>query len=487
MVALAAFAMNSFAQTKEWPGVKDSLYSNVLKETRKIQIIFPAGYESGATTTYEMFYVLDGEWYWEHVPFIYNFTVTSGFAPPCIFVVLPNTYVKGENRRDRDFSPTHEPGIEVSGGADNFHTFLKDELIPYVEKKYPANGNRTLIGSSFSGLFSVYAFIKDPELFRSYISSDPNLGWDHDYVSKMAIEKLPSFTNVNSTLFIGAIDISAKNMGSAYMDSVLTKYAPPGLPWKFIAYSDETHYSVQHRAFYDAMRFSHLGFGSEPPQVHPNAAFMAEGKPMKLYFMNRNSSVRFTTDGTTPTLTSTPMKAGEFSVTSPSTLKFKAFPNRPEYAFDGEAKLTAGLLTATKSARPLQYKYYTGDWSALPDLKKAKPTQTGKVDKDFKFEKVSGNSPGVFIVDGTLDIQEEGYYIILLRQSAAVDFKISGITVIEANTPENMRTFGAYLRKGSYPVQARILRAKDASGMGFGLMRTTSSSDRWWENDFVSY
>lgn len=483
----ATCALSASAQTKAWPGVKDSLYSSTLKETRKIQVIFPTDYKPESGTKYEMFYVLDGEWYMEHVPFIYNFTVTAGFAPPCIFILLPNTYVNNVNRRDRDFSPTRISNDTITGGADKFHAFLKTELIPYIEKKYPANGNRSLIGSSFSGLFSVYAFIKDPDLFRSFIASDPNLNWDNNYVSKLAINKLPAFTNVKSTLFIGALETTQRQMGSHVMDSVLTKHAPSTLPWQFIAYPNETHYSVQHRAFYDGMRFSHLGFIQDAPETHPNNALMAEGKPLKLYLMNRNPAVKFTTDGTVPLINSEEMKPGEFLLEKPAILRMKSFPNRAEDAFESEGKYTAGSLAATKSPKPLQYKYYTGDWTTIPDLKKAKPSEAGKIEKDFKFDKISGQSGGVFVVDGTLDIQEEGYYIILVRRSAAVNFSIGGMPVIQTSGLKNMQSFGAYLKKGFYPVHAELLRLKSSPEMGFGLMHTTQASNNWWEHDYINY
>src|SRR5258708_9952316 len=201
-------------KAQKWPGIRDSIYSNVLKETRVIQVVLPKGYQPEKNSKYEVLYMLDGEWYMEQIPFIYNFVVSAKFAPENIFVLIPNTYVNGANLRDRDFSPTKIKDDSLSGGADTFHAFLKDELIPYVEKKYPTNGQRSLVGSSFSGLFSVYAFVKDPELFQSYIASDPNLNWDGNYVPKLAAKNCRPSSAWGGTFFFPASKNQARLMAA---------------------------------------------------------------------------------------------------------------------------------------------------------------------------------------------------------------------------------------------------------------------------------
>jgi predicted alpha/beta superfamily hydrolase len=122
---------------------------------------------------------LDGEWYYELVPFTYNFAESANYIPKSIFVLIRNRYLNGLNLRGRDFSPTKIPQDSLSGGADRFYDFVTKEVVPYIEKKYPANGQRTLVGSSFSGLFSVYAFLKNPAFFQSFVASDPNINWDN--------------------------------------------------------------------------------------------------------------------------------------------------------------------------------------------------------------------------------------------------------------------------------------------------------------------
>lgn len=260
LIILISILVNYKGFTQNWPGVKDSIYSNELKEFRDFQVVLPEDYNQSPLDKYEVLYILDAEWYMAQVPFIYNFVVTANFAPQSIFVLIPNTYIEKNNLRSRDFSPTEMPGRPGSGGANNFHSFLKNELIPYIDKSYPSNGKRSLLGSSFGGLFTVYAFVKEPQLFESFIASDPSLSWDNNFVSRLAMDNISNLEKSNSTLFIAGLENSYEAMGIKKFDSILKSSKPLNPLWKIVPYTNETHYSVQHKAFYDGIRFSHLGY-----------------------------------------------------------------------------------------------------------------------------------------------------------------------------------------------------------------------------------
>jgi predicted alpha/beta superfamily hydrolase len=360
------------ASAQEWPGIKDSVYSNAIGEMRKIQVILPKDYKQGSGTTYEVLYMPDGEWYMEQVPFIYNFVVNSHYAPANIFVLIPNTYRNGRNIRDRDYSPVRIPEDSITGGADNYHKFLKDELIPYVEKKYPANGQRTLVGSSFSGLFAIYAYFKDPMLFNSYVASDPNLSFGDNYVPKLATEKLPGFDKVTSTLFFAGLKISSRGMGSYTLDSIMKRSAPAQLLWKYIEYADETHYSVQHKAFYDGLRYAHFGYAEQPATIHPMGGVLATGKAIQIAIMGNPVNVRYTTDGSKPTPESPLLEMG-IQIPGPGMVKIQSFPNRLSDARSEELTFKAPSIALKKSAAKtasLTYELYDGSWSSFPDIKK---------------------------------------------------------------------------------------------------------------------
>ncbi len=90
----------------------------------------------------------------------------------------PAAMPKYVEARTRHLAPT---AVEQrsGGGAGNFLGFIRDELIPFVESNYPADpDDRTLLGISLSGLFSLYALLHHPETFSRYIAGSPALGRD---------------------------------------------------------------------------------------------------------------------------------------------------------------------------------------------------------------------------------------------------------------------------------------------------------------------
>jgi predicted alpha/beta superfamily hydrolase len=56
------------------------------------------------------------------------------------------------------------------GQSENFYLFMKEELIPYVEKNYRITSNRSYIGHSLGGLFAFYCLFRKERLFNNIVS-----------------------------------------------------------------------------------------------------------------------------------------------------------------------------------------------------------------------------------------------------------------------------------------------------------------------------
>ena len=102
-----------------------------------------------------------------------NKLAADGNIPKLIIVAIGNT------DRDRDMMPlsTKQYTVPVAG-AEQFLSFISDELIPQIENKYRSNQQRILCGKSLSGLFTLYALLTRPQLFESYIGR--SAGWLRD-------------------------------------------------------------------------------------------------------------------------------------------------------------------------------------------------------------------------------------------------------------------------------------------------------------------
>lgn len=412
--------------------IKDSIYSEVLKEQRAIEVVLPDQYKPGSGERYEVTYVTDGEWNTKIVANLQRFAGYQ-FMPPNIIVSLPNTYINKENMRNRDLTPTHIEQNPLSGGADNYIAFLKTELIPYIEKKYPTKGARTYHGGSLGGLFGLYAFFKEPELFQSYTLSDPAFWWDNGFLMKMASAQLPSLPNPDRTVyFTGREGKALSGMGVKEMDSIFKANAPAALHWKMTVYSGETHNSMIFKTVYDGFKFTYEGYTTEDVEFHPMSGIVLKDKPFNLFcFPGDFARVRYTTDGTEPTLASPVIKEGITPITGVTELTLKSFSRK------GYDRITKG---------------YFKQGNVLPAVKKPAKVKPGGLDT------LAGT------ISGYIEVKEEGYYIFGLENpSSNIQLSLGNQPMFNYDTITGKGKDLSYiipLAKGFYPVQMKYTGAK---------------------------
>jgi len=183
-------------------GALDSLYSQSLKEYRKLFVQLPANYNSNSNKKYPVVFILDGELLLPTVSNVQSF-YSGGFMPEMILIGVSND----ENRtRDLTTSKIKEkygmPFNQENGEAANFSKFIETELIPYIENKYPVTNFRTLIGHSYGGLFAIYTLINHPQLFSNYVAIDPSLDWDDQKLLNQAQEKFSSQNYKGKSLYM---------------------------------------------------------------------------------------------------------------------------------------------------------------------------------------------------------------------------------------------------------------------------------------------
>jgi predicted alpha/beta superfamily hydrolase len=152
----------------------------------ELQILLPAGYKN-SEKKYPVVYLMDSQWDFPLVKSLYGEHYFDGFIPELIVVGVTwgGVNPKPDSLRARDYTPTKENRLPQSGGADNFLSFLKNELFPFVEANYKADAdNRTLMGCSLGGLITLYTLFTQPELFTGYAAASPAVGWDKEVLYK---------------------------------------------------------------------------------------------------------------------------------------------------------------------------------------------------------------------------------------------------------------------------------------------------------------
>jgi predicted alpha/beta superfamily hydrolase len=165
----------------EIPGTQRlKLASAIVEQEYDIYVQLPGNY-SDTSKTFPVIYVLDGQWDFSLVTALYGQQYYDGFIPAMIVVGITWGGTKPDHDflRARDLTPTHA-GPPQSGGAPKFLAFIKNELIPFIESKYrAANNDRTLMGSSYGGLFTLYAMFHETATFQRYVLTSPALGFDN--------------------------------------------------------------------------------------------------------------------------------------------------------------------------------------------------------------------------------------------------------------------------------------------------------------------
>ena len=162
--------------------------------------------------------------------------------------------------RGRHLSPTQsylpEYGVTIGGGAEKLLGFIREELIPFVDSNYPTNPeDRTLVGESLGGLFTVYALLQHPETFNRYLAGSPALGWDDSVIFQYEREFAESHSSLPAKLFMSVASNEAPEVtGVERMAETLKSRNYTGLELTYAEFDDETHMSVIGRTISRGLR-----------------------------------------------------------------------------------------------------------------------------------------------------------------------------------------------------------------------------------------
>ena len=147
--------------------------STIMGINYQISTWFPSDYPKPGYK-YPVIYLTDGEILLGQIAPMVMFLIVGGMVPECLIVGLGHHVSKLEEwakARDIDYDPPENPeGEPGQKRADDFLSFLKKELIPFIETTYPVDPtDRCLAGFSSGGMFTLYALLHEPDLFLRYL------------------------------------------------------------------------------------------------------------------------------------------------------------------------------------------------------------------------------------------------------------------------------------------------------------------------------
>lgn len=152
-----------------------TIRSDVLDHDYHIFVQLPKAETSDTKTRWPVLYLLDGGNTFPMLSTYHKYLRWPGDTPAMMLVGISygtDDWRQG-NRRSTDYTLPAE-GRDHYGGAEAFHRFLSEELMPMIERQYPADPNqRLLFGHSLGGQFALYCAQFKPDSFAGIIASNP--------------------------------------------------------------------------------------------------------------------------------------------------------------------------------------------------------------------------------------------------------------------------------------------------------------------------
>jgi len=120
--------------------------------------------------------------------------------PDMILIGISNTGVAA------NYSSCPDDSGKVKAG-DTFSKFLKEDLIPEVNRNYRTNDYKILFGQSNTGLFVLYSLMLQPELFNAYVVASPMFGWCPQFYAEQTSAFLKKNPSLNKKLYVSYGDL----------------------------------------------------------------------------------------------------------------------------------------------------------------------------------------------------------------------------------------------------------------------------------------
>ena len=247
--------------------IPGNLYSNSVQDTFKIYLDLPKNYTENNTEFYPLIILLDADWYFDGshyrldegglIGITHQIQIESNFPE----VILLGIGYPSTNHRQRDFLYRSDQISQTSGGGETFYKFIKDELIPLIDKNYRTEKeNRMLIGHSYGGYFTMFSLFKErnneQRIFTNYLAISPATYYHNRYLFNKELQQYLEINDeLDVKLYMSVGNLEWDKMMDSFKDMTIRINSRNHTRFKFksVIYTNKDHGSVVKPSLYDGL------------------------------------------------------------------------------------------------------------------------------------------------------------------------------------------------------------------------------------------
>lgn len=233
--------------------------SAIIGEEYEISVWLPPDYADSPDKNYPVVYVLDADVAFGTVAHMGWMMVFGQDVPPMIVIGIGWAITSSDDwnyKRSRDLVPCSTDVLPISGGAEDFLSFIESEALPFVNANYRTDPTRQiLLGDSASGLFGLYALLKKPNLFRGVVAGSPAIWICVDLMIELEQSVASSGAALSGAVYMcfGSLEGDWVKPAEAFFN-VLASRNYENLALKYEILEGETHSTVIARALLTGLR-----------------------------------------------------------------------------------------------------------------------------------------------------------------------------------------------------------------------------------------
>ena len=193
---------------------KHTLTASTNGTTYELQVVKPYSYDT--SINYPTVYILDGDTSIGTISTILADLSDQNLIQDVVVVAVGyGGALKGLNERIYDYMyPEDTTGVYGhTGGGELFHTFMRNEVVPFIEARYSCDTQeRTIVGHSAGGFFALYSlfhhYILGSTPFQNFVALDPGIHWADAYILGEELATNAATNDLNATLYMSRSTLS---------------------------------------------------------------------------------------------------------------------------------------------------------------------------------------------------------------------------------------------------------------------------------------